>query len=50
MFGKVVDFLKKPTSKDIIINTLGNYLNVFFTALFVLILVRILTKSQVGVS
>lgn len=49
MFGKVVDFLKKPTSKDIIVNTLGNYLNVFFTALFVLILVRILTKSQYGV-
>ncbi len=31
------------------INTLGNYLNVFFTALFALILVRILTPSQYGV-
>ncbi len=34
---------------DVIINTLGNYLNVFFTALFALILVRILDPSQYGV-
>lgn len=49
MFAKLTDFLKKPTSRDIFINTIGNYLNVFFTALFVLILVRILTKSEYGV-
>jgi PST family polysaccharide transporter len=33
----------------VIINTFGNYLNVFFTALFALILVRILTPPQYGV-
>ena len=49
MYQKVRTFLVKPTSKAVLINTIGNYLNVFFTALFVLILVRILTKSEYGV-
>lgn len=49
MIAKLTSFIKRPTSKHIIINTLGNYLNVFFTALFALILVRILDPSQYGV-
>ncbi len=49
MLLRVLGFFKKPTSRDVIVNTLGNYLNVFFTALFALILVRILNPSQYGV-
>lgn len=49
MIPRIIHFVKRPTSKNIIINTIGNYLNVFFTALFALILVRILTPSQYGV-
>lgn len=49
MIVRLIDFIGRPTSQNIIINTLGNYLNVFFTALFALILVRILTPSQYGV-
>lgn len=49
MLEKLFFFIKRPTSRDIIINTVGNYLNIFFTALFALILVRILTPSQYGV-
>ncbi len=45
----MISFIKKPTSVNVVINTLGNYLNVFFTALFALILVRILNPSQYGV-
>ena len=46
---RILNFIKKPTSKQVIINTIGNYLNVFFTALFALMLVRILSPSQYGV-
>jgi len=49
MIHRLTSFIKKPTSLNIIINTLGNYLNVFFTALFALILVRILNPDQYGV-
>lgn len=49
MRQRVSDFLKRPISKDVIVNTIGNYLNVFFVALFALILVRIMTPSQYGV-
>lgn len=49
MLEKLFLFLKRPTNRDVIINTFGNYLNVFFTALFALILVRILNPSQYGV-
>ncbi len=49
MIEKLLAFVNKPTSKHVIINTLGNYLNVFFTALFALILVRILSPAQYGV-
>ncbi|MDO8609379.1 MAG: oligosaccharide flippase family protein [bacterium] len=46
---RILAFLKRPTSKDIIINTIGNYIGVVFTALFALILVRILNPAQYGV-
>jgi len=49
MLQRIWLFLKKPTSRNVIINTFGNYLNVFFTALFALILVRILNPSEYGV-
>lgn len=49
MIKKVTTFLKDPTSKHVVINTLGNYLNVGFTAFFALILVRILSPAQYGV-
>ncbi len=42
-------FKLRPRFKDVFINTIGNYLNIFFTALFALILVRILSPSQYGV-
>src|SRR3989338_6581646 len=42
-------FLTEPTRKNIAINTVGNYLNVFFIALFALILVRIMTPAEYGV-
>ena len=49
MKARILDFIKKPTSKDVVVNTLGNYLNVFFVALFALILVRIMSPSEYGV-
>ncbi len=49
MIAKLFWFLKKPTSKNVIINTIGNYLNVFFSAFFVYLLVRILNPSEYGV-
>ncbi|MEN9327853.1 MAG: hypothetical protein RI947_661 [Candidatus Parcubacteria bacterium] len=49
MISKVFDFIKRPTSRDVIVNTIGNYLNVVFTAFFALVLVRILDPSQYGV-
>lgn len=49
MKEKLINFFKKPQSRHIGINTLGNYLNIFFTAVFALILVRVLTPSEYGV-
>ena len=49
MRQKLLEFVKRKTSVDIIINTLGNYLNIFFIALFALILVRVMTPIQYGV-
>lgn len=49
MILKFLSFLKKPTSKDILINTFGNYLNVFFVAFFALVMLRVLPPSQYGV-
>lgn len=49
MLKRIFNFVKKPTSKDIIINTVGNYLNVVFVAFFAFLLVRILAPAQYGV-
>ena len=49
MNQKLLVFLKKPASLHVVINTLGNYLNVLFTAFFALVLVRIMTPAQYGV-
>lgn len=49
MLGKILSFIKKPTSRDILINTIGNYLNVFFVAFFAFLLVRIMQPSDYGV-
>lgn len=49
MKEKIFSFLKKPTSINIAINTLGNYLNVFFTAVFAFLLVRMMKPEDYGV-
>ncbi|MGB9883591.1 MAG: oligosaccharide flippase family protein, partial [Microgenomates group bacterium] len=49
MVIRLINFLKQSTSKQIIINTIGNYLNVFFTAFFAFLLVRIMSPSDYGV-
>jgi len=49
MIQRLLNFIKKPTSRDIVINTIGNYLNVVFIAFFAFLLVRILAPSQYGV-
>lgn len=49
MIDRFLQFVKRPTSIHVIINTFGNYLNVFFTALFALVLVRVMTPSEYGV-
>lgn len=49
MLGRILSFIKKPTSRDVVINTVGNYLNVVFIAFFAFLLVRILIPSQYGV-
>ena len=49
MIISIFSFLNRPTSRNVIINTIGNYLNVFFTAFFALLLVRIMSPAQYGV-
>jgi O-antigen/teichoic acid export membrane protein len=49
MIQRLFNFIKKPTSKDVIINTIGNYLNVVFIAFFAFLLVRIMQPSEYGV-
>jgi O-antigen/teichoic acid export membrane protein len=46
---RIASFFSRPTSRHILINTLGNYLNVFFYAFFAWILVRLLTPAEYGV-
>ncbi len=45
---KIFFLLKSQTSKNIIINTLGIYLNVFFTAFFAFLLVRVMNPIEYG--
>jgi len=49
MLEKITSFIKHPTNINVLINTVGNYLNVFFSLLFVLILTRIFNPAQYGV-
>lgn len=49
MKARILEFIKRPDSRHIAINTLGNYINTFFVALFALILVRIMNPEQYGV-
>jgi O-antigen/teichoic acid export membrane protein len=49
MLSVLKSFIKRPTSRDVLINTLGNYLNVFFYAFFAWVLVRMLNPSEYGV-
>lgn len=49
MIQRLFNFIKKPTSKNIVINTIGNYLNVVFIAFFAFLLVRIMQPSEYGV-
>src|SRR3989339_2035775 len=49
MIQRLFNFIKKPTSRDIIINSIGNYLNVVFIAFFAFILFRIISPTQYGV-
>ena len=49
MTPRILQFLKKKDSINIVINTFGNYLNVFFIAVFALVLVRIMDPVEYGV-
>jgi len=49
MRERLLGFLRNANSKNVIINTIGNYLNVGFTAFFALVLVRIMSPAQYGV-
>jgi O-antigen/teichoic acid export membrane protein len=49
MITRIIHFIKRPTSIQIIVNAIGNYLNVVFTAFFAFLLVRILNPIDYGV-
>jgi len=49
MLERLKNFIKNPSSRNVTINTIGNYLNVAFTAFFALVLVRIMNPSEYGV-
>lgn len=49
MIQRLLNFIKKPTSKNILINTIGNYFNIIFVAFFAFLLVRIMNPDQYGV-
>lgn len=49
MFSYIEKLLHDPIKRNIAINTVGNYLNVFFTALFALILVRVMSPAEYGI-
>lgn len=46
---KIRTLLNSSTSRSVVINTLGSYVNVAFTALFTIILFRILSPAEYGV-
>ncbi len=48
MLKRLLDFIKHPTSLNIFINTFGNYLNVFFTAFYAVLITRVLNAVDYG--
>ena len=49
MLKKITNFIRHPISIDVIINTTGTYVNVFFTAFFAFLLFRLLSPAQFGI-
>jgi O-antigen/teichoic acid export membrane protein len=49
MRKRLLNFLREPTSRNIIINTIGNYLSIIFTIFFVLILTRAMGREDYGI-
>lgn len=49
MISKFKQILLNRSTKNLIINTIGNYLNVFFVAFFTFLLVRVLSVSEYGI-
>jgi len=49
MKDKILDFIKRKNSIDILINSAGNFINVFFTAFLALLMVRFMTPVEYGV-
>ena len=49
MIRRIFNFIKKPTSRNIIINTVGNYINVVFIFFFAILVTRIISPTQYGV-
>jgi O-antigen/teichoic acid export membrane protein len=49
MKQRLFEFLKRKTSIDVIINSIGNLINVFFIALLALIVVRVMKPVEYGV-
>lgn len=48
MLSRLRAFITDPTSSNIIINTAGTFLNVFFVAIFAIILFRLMPVAQYG--
>lgn len=46
---KYLALLNTPTTKNVIINTLGNFLVIIFTAIYYYIMIRLLTKTEYGI-
>jgi len=49
MKNRLIRLFKLPTTRDVLINTLGNYMAVFFVALYAIILFRIMPIAEYGV-
>lgn len=49
MVNKFKQIIFNRSTKNLIINTIGNYLNVFFVAFFTFLLVRVLSVSEYGI-
>ncbi len=45
----IVSFLRKASTLQVVVNTLGNYLNIAFTAVYAVLLVRYMPPAEFGV-